>query len=69
MHAYEGEPGESAERTAKRRLGESHAPLERHACQALAVIVEPRRNAPVVSAAGIDRLVDTALGHRTRRGG
>ncbi|MDW2980546.1 adenosylmethionine--8-amino-7-oxononanoate transaminase [Rhodanobacter sp. KK11] len=39
--AYEGEPGESPEQTAKRRLGELRALLERHAHETCAVIVEP----------------------------
>jgi adenosylmethionine---8-amino-7-oxononanoate aminotransferase len=39
--AYEGEPGESAEQTAKRRLGELRQLLERHAHETCAVIVEP----------------------------
>ena len=39
--AYEGEPGESAEQTAERRLGELRTLLERHAHETCAVIVEP----------------------------
>jgi len=39
--AYEGEPGESAEQTATRRLGELRDLLERHAHETCAVIVEP----------------------------
>jgi adenosylmethionine---8-amino-7-oxononanoate aminotransferase len=39
--AYEGEPGESPEQTAKRRLGELRTLLERHAHETCAVIVEP----------------------------
>ncbi|CAM5315015.1 Adenosylmethionine-8-amino-7-oxononanoate aminotransferase OS=Rhodanobacter lindaniclasticus OX=75310 GN=bioA PE=3 SV=1 [Rhodanobacter lindaniclasticus] len=39
--AYEGEPGESAEQTTTRRLGELRALLERHAHETCAVIVEP----------------------------
>jgi adenosylmethionine---8-amino-7-oxononanoate aminotransferase len=39
--AYEGEPGESSEQTAKRRLGELRSLLERHAHETCAVIVEP----------------------------
>ena len=39
--AYEGEPGESPEQTAKRRLGELRQLLERHAHETCAVIVEP----------------------------
>jgi adenosylmethionine-8-amino-7-oxononanoate aminotransferase len=38
---YEGEPGESAEQTATRRLDELRALLERHAHETCAVIVEP----------------------------
>ena len=38
---YEGEPGESAEQTAKRRLDELRVLLERHAHETCAVIVEP----------------------------
>ena len=39
--AYEGEPGESAEQTATRRLGDLRVLLERHAHETCAVIVEP----------------------------
>jgi adenosylmethionine---8-amino-7-oxononanoate aminotransferase len=39
--AYEGEPGESPEQTATRRLGEMRTLLERHAHETCAVIVEP----------------------------
>ena len=39
--AYEGEPGESAEQTAERRLGDLRALLEQHAHETCAVIVEP----------------------------
>jgi adenosylmethionine---8-amino-7-oxononanoate aminotransferase len=39
--AYEGEPGDSAEQTATRRLGELRNLLERHAHETCAVIVEP----------------------------
>ena len=39
--AYEGEPGESAEQTAERRLGELRVLLEQHAHETCAVIVEP----------------------------
>jgi adenosylmethionine-8-amino-7-oxononanoate aminotransferase len=39
--AYEGEPGESAEQTAERRLGELRSLLEEHAHETCAVIVEP----------------------------
>ena len=39
--AYEGEPGESPEQTATRRLGEMRALLERHAHETCAVIIEP----------------------------
>lgn len=39
--AYEGEPGESAEQTSVRRLGELRTLLERHAHETCAVIVEP----------------------------
>ncbi len=39
--AYEGEPGESPEQTASRRLGEMRVLLERHAHETCAVIVEP----------------------------
>jgi adenosylmethionine---8-amino-7-oxononanoate aminotransferase len=39
--AYAGEPGESPEQTAKRRLGELRTLLERHAHETCAVIVEP----------------------------
>lgn len=39
--AYEGEPGESPEQVAARRLGELRALLERHAHETCAVIVEP----------------------------
>jgi adenosylmethionine---8-amino-7-oxononanoate aminotransferase len=39
--AYESEPGESPEQTAKRRLGEMRTLLERHAHETCAVIVEP----------------------------
>jgi len=39
--SYEGEPGESPEQTAKRRLGELRTLLERHAHETCALIVEP----------------------------
>ena len=39
--AYEGEPGESAEQTAERRLVELRGLLEQHAHETCAVIVEP----------------------------
>ncbi|MFC5579571.1 adenosylmethionine--8-amino-7-oxononanoate transaminase [Rhodanobacter terrae] len=39
--AYEGQPGESPEQTAARRLGEMRTLLERHSLETCAVIVEP----------------------------
>ena len=39
--AYEGEPGESPEQTAKRRLGELRTLLHQHAHETCAVIIEP----------------------------
>ena len=39
--SYQGEPGETAEQVAIRRLGELRALLERHAHETCAVIVEP----------------------------